>query len=377
MSLPVDETREVYAFEKERDPQGFKWNGDQFSVSRNEFRLRRMLNYRSFRNTNEPLELPSNVLNESCSFFSFKKNHVLPCQFGHFQLRNNLKVRNQSVFTRTKHNQLTKFNPLKNSKELIASPQFNSVSFDIYNEYLIIGGMEGDLMLTTLSGDEKFCYKISNEPSKICNSTKLFNDGVMRILVSNNDHHLRIVDPETQENLTDIECCSCVNHASISKDFNLIAACLDSVFDYVFDRRDGNACFRLQGHTDFGFCVDWNPAKEFELATGNQDKSVMIWDLRKPDGPVNVLKGNLGSVFYLKYSSNGKYLSCAESVDFLNIYDTGNIKERQVLDFFGEISGFDYDDSDESNLSLYLSIADNIYGSIIELHENSQPSIQL
>lgn len=373
--VPEEESREIYSFEKDKDPQGFKWDTEDFKISREDYRERRMNNFRSYSSTLQPLNLPSHVINESCKFFSFKKNYVIPCEFGHFQLRNNLKVINQEIYTRVKYNTIVKYNPLTKKQVNICTPNFSSVSFDILNDFLLIGGGEGDLLLTTLSNEEQFNYKVALSSSCICNSVKMFDEGVIRILLSNNDHHLRIIDPETTENLTDIECSSCVNHASISKDFNLIAACLDSVDDYVFDRRTGSVCAKLEGHTDYGFCVDWNPFKEYELATGNQDKSVMIWDLRKGNEPVNVLKGSLGSVFNLKYSTNGKYLVCAESVDFLNVYDTGNIKERQVLDFFGDISGFGFNEADDQNLSLFLAIADNNYGSIIELHENSQPSI--
>ena len=373
--ISAEESREIYSFEKDKDPQGFLWQSEGFSNSRKQFRNSRTVNYHSFSNTLQPLDLQSNIVNESCDFFSFKKNHVLPCELGHFQLRNNVKVINQEVFTKIKFNTIIKYSPLTKKKEIICLPSFPSVSFDILDDFLIVGGMDGELLLTTLSNEEKFNYKISLEHSRICNSVKLFNEGPIRILASNNDCHLRIIDPETKENLTDIECSNCVNDSSISKDFNQIAACLDSINDYVFDRRTGTACAELKGHSDFGFCVDWNPFKDYELATGNQDKSVMIWDLRKGTEPTLILKGTLGSVFYLKYSTNGKYLACAESVDFLNIYDTGNIKERQVLDFFGEISGFGYDETDSQNLSLFLGIADINYGSIIELHENSQPSI--
>lgn len=374
-------TRCIYGFEYDKDPQGIKWNSDEFSLSRDEFRLQRSRTYTSYRNLKEKVSFDDETTNQKCKFFTFKKNHSVMCEYSHFQLRNNVKVISESeIYLKVRNNTISKYNPLNESSEVVfAFNQIcNVVSFDILDDLIVAGGMEGELLLLDTLGHLKFKTELSQEESRITNSVKLFSDqGAKRLLVCNNDHKIRIIDPETQKSLSEIEFQECVNDASISNDQILVAACLDSINDYIIDRRSNQTVAMCEGHSDFGFSVDWDPSNSFELATGNQDLSVMTWDIRKCNSPLHVLHCYLGAGLGVKYSKNGKYLTFAESADFFSVVDKTNIKERQILDFFGEISGFGILEDDPDNLRIFLGMGDPSYWSLIELHENSQTSFIL
>jgi WD40 repeat protein len=372
------ESRLVYSFETTKDPQGINFYTSEMPWSRKTLRLNRFQSYSSYKNLNKSLELSQVTISDKCNFFEFKKNTPIPCEFSHFQLRNNVKVVNSElIYLKSKPNTLSKYNPVTNMMESLITPNFAAVSFDVLDDHVVLGGMEGELMYLE-SNSIIFSKVLSEEDSKITNSVKIFQeDSYKRLLVCNNDHHIRVIDPETQRDLQIFKMDACVNNASLSSNKNLIAACLDLEFDFILDRRTETVVAKCEGHSDYGFSVDWDPSNDFELATGNQDQSVMIWDMRKCSQPLSVFYCYLGSGLKVEYSKNGKYLAFAESADFLTIIDKKNLKERQFLDFFGEISGFGFDESDQENLRIYLGMADPTFYSLIELHENSQTKFMI
>lgn len=371
-------SRSVYSFEDSRDPQGINFETPEFPMSRNSLRQNRLGTYSSFKNLSKPLELSQSTIHDRCHFFTFKKNSPVKCEYSHFQLRNNLKVLNSStIYVKTKTNTLSKYNPITCNLETVIHPSFPAVSFDVLENFIVIGGMEGELMLLE-SESMVFSKVISEEESKITNSVKLFSeDNYKKLLVCNNDKKVRIYDVETQKESLVFNFVSCVNDATISVDKNLIAVCLDLEYDFVVDKRNGEIVAKCEGHSDYGFSIDWDPTDRNQLASGNQDQSVMIWDLRRTAEPLDVLLCYMGAGLNVKYSKNGKYLAFSESADFLNIVDKKNIRERQFLDFFGEISGFGFDEGDKDNLRIYLGMADPTYFSLIELHENSQTKFMI
>lgn len=119
----------------------------------------------------------------------------------------------------------------------------------------------------------------------------------------------------------------------------------------------------LKGHLDFSFASAWHP-DGVTFATGNQDKTCRIWDTRNLSESVAVLKGNLGAVRSIRFSSDGRYIAMAEPADFVHIYDTKTgYKKEQEIDFFGEISGISFSPDTES---LFVGVWDRTYGSLLE-----------
>ena len=53
-----------------------------------------------------------------------------------------------------------------------------------------------------------------------------------------------------------------------------------------------------------------------------QDCCTRIWDMRKPDEALHVLRGNMGAVRSLRFSNDGRFLAMAEPADFVHIFDT-------------------------------------------------------
>ena len=119
----------------------------------------------------------------------------------------------------------------------------------------------------------------------------------------------------------------------------------------------------LKGHLDYSFASAWHP-NGVTFATGNQDKTCRIWDTRKTSESVAVLRGNLGAIRSIRFTSDGRYIAMAEPADFVHVYDTKTgYKKEQEIDFFGEISGISFSPDTEP---LFIGVWDRTYGSLLE-----------
>lgn len=119
----------------------------------------------------------------------------------------------------------------------------------------------------------------------------------------------------------------------------------------------------LCGQVDFSFSSAWHPEGRI-FATGNQDKTCRIWDARNLSKSVAVLKGNLGAIRSIRFTSDGQFMSMAEPADFVHVYDAKNgFEKEQEIDFFGEISGVSFSPDTES---LFIGVWDRTYGSLLQ-----------
>ena len=122
----------------------------------------------------------------------------------------------------------------------------------------------------------------------------------------------------------------------------------------------------VEGHLDYSFASAWHPDGRV-FATGNQDKTCRVWDIRKLSSPTAILKGNLGAVRSICFSSDGQFMYVAEPADFVHVYSTqDDYRRRQEIDFFGEISGVALSPDDES---LYIGIWDRTYASLLQYNK--------
>lgn len=53
-----------------------------------------------------------------------------------------------------------------------------------------------------------------------------------------------------------------------------------------------------------------------------QDCCTRVWDTRKPEQVLHVLRGNMGAIRSLRFSNDGRFLAMAEPADFVHIFDT-------------------------------------------------------
>jgi len=124
----------------------------------------------------------------------------------------------------------------------------------------------------------------------------------------------------------------------------------------------------LKGHDDYGFSTSWHP-NGYYLATGNQDRTCKVWDVRyiKQNSKHSCLKtllSNVAAVGSVKFSQDGKFLTFSESIDFVHVYDAGTFEDGQVIDFFGKTIGFCYEPGGSE--TLFLGVDEEAVSGLME-----------
>ncbi|CAN6584017.1 unnamed protein product [Malus baccata var. baccata] len=254
---------------------------------------------------------------------------------------------------------------------------------------LVAGGFQGELICKHINQPGvAFCSKLTTDDNAITNAVDVFQNpapitelslcsGSMRVMTANNDAQVRVFDVQ---NFTCLNCFSfdwSVNNTSVSPDGKLVAVLGDSTDCLIADAQSGKvSCIvavrrihfcdlcNLKGHLDYCFSSAWHPNGQI-LATGNQDTTCRLWDIRNLSESVAVLKGRMGAIRAIKFTSDGRFMAMAEPADFVHILDTqcGYVKEQEI-DLFGEIAGISFSPDTEA---LFVGIADRTYGSVLEL----------
>eukprot|EP00299_Pterocystis_sp_00344_P011724 c5517_g1_i1.p2 GENE.c5517_g1_i1~~c5517_g1_i1.p2 ORF type:complete len:186 (+),score=38.29 c5517_g1_i1:856-1413(+) len=158
-----------------------------------------------------------------------------------------------------------------------------------------------------------------------------------------------------------------INHSSPSPDGRMLCVVGDMSPAFIIDCRIGKRVLTLHGHTDYSFSSTWHP-NGLHVATGNQDKTCRVWDLRSPKHSHSVIRGEMASIRSLRYNHDGTLLTLSEAADFVHIVDVqNNYSNKQVIDVFGEIAGFAMSPDSEN---LFLAISDGNFGSLMEFHRH-------
>ncbi|EAZ42694.1 hypothetical protein OsJ_27262 [Oryza sativa Japonica Group] len=345
-----------------KDMQGIPW--EKIVFRRDQYREMKMKNYRNYQNLSyareEALKDCKKVEKDSPYYdFQYNTRRARP-SIVHFQLRN-------LVWATTKHDVYTVHNQSvthwssldQTSTELInaddciipkqrghgsqsvAMVQVTTMAVD--DSLLVIGGFQGELICKRLEDDGVlFSTRVTDDENAITNSLEIYQDptGSRRLVAANNDCSVRIFDIEY----------------------------FDLLKHYVFPW-SVNAIGALKGHLDYSFASAWHPDGNI-LATGSQDTTCRLWDIRNLSESVAVLGGRMGSIRCIKFSSDGRFLATAEPVDFVHIYDSyADYGRSHEIDLFGEIAGLSFSPDAEA---LYVGIADPTYGGLIEFNRRHQ-----
>ncbi|XP_010929847.1 uncharacterized WD repeat-containing protein C2A9.03 isoform X2 [Elaeis guineensis] len=369
-----------------RDIQGIPW--DRLQITRQNYRQTRIQQYKNYEN------IPSSGdrMNKKCkqvekggNYYEFQYNtRLVKPTILHFQLRN-------LVWATSKHDVYFMSNSSVMHWSSICSSLSEVLDFSghvapgekypgslldgftrtqistlaVKDGLMVAGGFQGELTCKLLERQGvSFCTRTTFDDNAITNAIDIYKDssGGIRFMASNNDCGVRDYDVETFQLLNHFQFPWSVNHTSISPDGKLVVVVGDDRDGSLVDSRNGKVLFSLVGHLDYSFASAWHPDGQ-TFATGNQDKTCRVWDIRNLSSSVTVLKGNLGAVRSIRYSSDGQFLLFAEPADFVHIYSTrAHYKKRQELDFFGEISGVSLSPDDES---LYIGVWDRVYASLL------------
>ncbi|KAF0980376.1 hypothetical protein FDP41_013590 [Naegleria fowleri] len=334
---------------------------------------------------------------ERSCFYSFRSNsRQTHCSFTHFQLRHLLATTSPTdVFYMNDYsiyhwNTITKTTEQSNGKITIerkildlrkghgvikdlsymGNDQIPGILISTLNAsfpYLAVGGFKGEIVITSLENEGEIIYngRISSASNSITNYMDIRGN---TLLVSSNDGVVRKFDLPSMDLLSAVSFEYCINNAAMQSQNGKLMAVIGDTYDVVVCDQEGtkSSMMKLKGHMDYSFALSWNPANEYQFATGSQDRLLCVWDIRRPSSPVYSIPAIIGAVRSVRYSEDGQFLASAEPADFVHIYDVNsNFEKEQLLDFYGEIVGVDFSKKDGGK-SLYVGIFDRQFKSLME-----------
>eukprot|EP00842_Homolaphlyctis_polyrhiza_P004326 jgi/Hompol1/4895/HPOL_001038-RA len=213
-------------------------------------------------------------------------------------------------------------------------------------DLLMVGGWNGDYVLKRLSGDRMLCTGfLSNDANRITNHICIQKSrtGEWEAVVSNNDgfvRHMNLsrlettlasrlnwpVNPYTLIVLFGVNKCT-----ATSPDLRMICAVGDGADSVIASADSGAVLSRLTGHVDYSYSCAWSPCGLL-VATGNQDLTTRIYDVRRADRALCVLGARMAAIRSLQFTEDAKYLVMSESADFVQVVDMESLKPVSSLE---------------------------------------------
>ncbi|KAF7149052.1 hypothetical protein RHSIM_Rhsim03G0015300 [Rhododendron simsii] len=246
----------------------------------------------------------------------------------------------------------------------------------VKDRLLVVGGEQGELICKNLDRPGVYFCTRTTDDNALTNVVEIYNSqsGAVHFTVANNDGGVRDFDMENFQlskhfsfpwpvNVSPLSLSPALllvefrQHTSLSPDGKLRIIVGDNPEGMLVESGTGKMVASLVGHLDFSFASAWHP-DGVTFATGNQDKTCRIWDVRNPSKSVTALKGNLGAIRSIRYSSDGRFMAMAEHCDFVHVFDVkSGYEKEQEIDFFGKISGMSFSPDTES---LFIGVCDAI-----------------
>ncbi|CAN4104614.1 unnamed protein product [Withania somnifera] len=372
---------------KGKDIQGIPW--ERLNITRQSYRFTRLEQYRNYENiplSGEAVDKECKQVKKGGNYYDFFYNtRLVKPTILHFQLRNLVWATSKHDVYLISNYSLMHWSSISNNLtevldfsghiapsekhagsllEGLTQTQISTMA--VKNRFVVAGGFQGELICKCLDKPGiSFCTRTTYEDNAITNAVEIYDSlsGGLHFMAANNDCGVREYDMEKFQLMNYFRFPWPVNHTSMSPDSKILTVVGDDLTGLLVDSCNGKTVGSIVGHLDYSFASAWHPDGH-TFATGNQDKTCRIWDLRNLSLPTAVLKGNMGAVRSIRYSSDGRFLVVAEPADFVHIYNAkGEYKKRQEIDMFGEISGVSVSPDDES---LYIGIWDRTYASLLQ-----------
>ncbi|KAJ3096124.1 hypothetical protein HDU97_006203 [Phlyctochytrium planicorne] len=338
--------------------QGINWQ--TCPITREEYRKRRIANLQNYIN----LEAPNDEIIKDFQYprtdgFYYRFNFTnlkYKCSWGHFQLRNLVWATSINDVYYNHDVNIMHWCPQRKAPTVFlrTSPSLKISTMSAGKGFLFVGGLAGDFYVKRLEkGGTVHFGKITTNPNGITNHAEI-----------NETRSGGISDFLLLFTCTEFPLPWAVNCSVFSPDKRLVCIVGDDKDASVFNTKTGQLEFQLRGHIDYSFACAWSPCGRY-VATGNQDVTTRIYDLRNYSKAITVLPGTYGAIRSLRFTDDGKYLAAAEPSDFVHIYDVTDPGYRcQVIDFFGDISGISF--SPDGAESFFIGNSDITYGSVCE-----------
>lgn len=372
-----------------KDIQGIPWERLNFTRDKyRETRLKQYKNYENLSHSREHLDKECKKVDKSKTLYDFQFNtRLVKPTVVHFQLRNLLWATSKhDLYLMQNYSVMHWSSLLKRGKEVInvAMPVLPTLKYPgsfsrslsrvqvstmaVKDDLIVAGGFHGELICKYLNKPGvSFATKIGDDENAITNSVDISynSSGSMRVMTANNDALIRVFDAKSFTCTNSFKFPWSVNDTSVSPDGKLLAVLGDSTECLLADSQSGKEIGKMKGHLDYSFASAWHPNGQI-VATGNQDTTCRLWDVRNLSKSLMVFKGRMGAIRGIRFSNNGRFMAMAEPADFVHVFDTeSGYGSGQEIDVFGEIGGISFSPDSEA---LFVGISDRTYGSVLEFN---------
>eukprot|EP01023_Acetabularia_acetabulum_P004452 TRINITY_DN11860_c0_g4_i1.p1 TRINITY_DN11860_c0_g4~~TRINITY_DN11860_c0_g4_i1.p1 ORF type:complete len:427 (-),score=74.62 TRINITY_DN11860_c0_g4_i1:166-1446(-) len=382
------------AFLRTGDMQAIPW--ERVNIGRDAYRAERVQHVRNYFNILElgdeaalnqykkRLKTMEGNVSRDGVFFQFAKTwRSMQPQVLHFQLRNLVWATSPTDIYYTQRHCIRHFNTttrevtnvmilegnqpdiLMNGRQL---QKVQTSTLCVKDGIVATGGFSAELIVQRFD-QQGYAHvgRLTEDENGITNGIDVFDQG-NKLVTANNDRAVRVFDTHKFKISNELQFEWAVNFARVNPSYeNILAVVGDDPEAVLSDIRTKNPIARVPGHDDFSFAVDWHPNGQI-FATGNQDFTARVRDIRKPEQCLRVLPGKGGAIRSIRFSQDGRFMSMSEPVDFVHIYDVNenfNRCQDDELDFFGEITGISFSPDSER---LFIGVQDQTYGGIIQLN---------
>ncbi|CAI9291643.1 unnamed protein product [Lactuca saligna] len=372
-----------------KDIQGIPWERLNFTRDKyRETRLKQYKNYENIPHSREHLEKVCKKVDKSQTLYDFQFNtRLVKPTVVHFQLRNLLWATSKhDLYLMQNYSVMHWSSLLKRGKEVInvAMPVLPTLKYPgsfsrslsrvqvstmaVRDDLIVAGGFHGELICKYLNKPGvSFATKIADDENAITNSVDISysSSGSTRVMTANNDALIRVFDAKSFTCTDSFKFPWSVNDTSVSPDGKLLAVLGDSTECLLADAHSGKEIGKMKGHLDYSFASAWHPNGQI-VATGNQDTTCRLWDVRNLCKSLMVFKGRMGAIRGIRFSGDGRFMAMAEPADFVHVFDTeSGYGSGQEIDVFGEIGGISFSPDSEA---LFVGISDRTYGSVLEFN---------
>lgn len=381
------------------DHQGLVWD----EMQREQLLDLRRRRYRSFVNTpfcKERALSDINVdLRDVMDIWEFKSFWKKPRpRITHFQLRNELMCvddRSMSVYyvaietSRDFYGQTVTYPIVKKlnliSGEIITvlelkEDPFNRIStIEVSSGILIVGTLTGTYFIHDLKTGKTSQRTLTISGNGIVNFTKTIPNTNITIF-SSNDRIIFEMDLHSSKTFQESHMPWAVNHISLHPlDPSLRLMAGDNINTFIFDTRinPSTPISILRGHRDFCFTSDWSH-DGLTIATGSQDGTVRMWDVRSLKEEMCCMSGEgNSSVCTVQFNHDDSALVFSESVDYVNVVDLScnlenGVGNKQCLSMFGKVAGAEFVKmDDEGGEGLVIGVSDEAIGGVLMYERES------
>ena len=347
-------TRELIHIDPQLDYQGTRWG---LYDRRSRFNMFQM-NFRPYFNVlQHKLPYPKTFEQTFKGIFDFNSyypvNNVI---LGHFQLHQCCAAITEKDVLYTSTIGVSKYNTVTGRTSTVMDT--GKVESIDYSKKL--GMITGSTM-----NDSIYVYDINNKKmvikDKLLPAADLMNGSVFvdeptdSLLCCGNNEYVLHYDLATQQPIQHIKSIHYVNQIAYRPTNKLVAFAMDHTSVQIRSLKDPQCNIEFVGHDDFNFAVTFMDDNTF--ASGGQDCSTRIWDIRKPNQPLHLLDGYYSEVGAFCWDNERKLLFCCEIFGYVYGYDfKESVIKRKTYDFFSLITGLSFG---PSKRTLFATLSDH------------------